>query len=84
MPLIQTPLMNKARVRLVRDIFRCFRQMAPDSKGRKSRLKKISMEKQRLWTEQLNLPITAYQTASAKLEKVLHFLGDCYRLGRAL
>lgn len=77
-PLVQTPLMDRTRMPLKRDIICRFSHMAPDIKGRKDRLKKISKEVQLLWTKQLNFPIISDQAVSAKLEKVFD---GCTRRG---
>lgn len=80
-PLVQTPLMDRTRMPLKRDIIGRFKHMAPDIKGRKDRLKKISKEVKLLWTEQLNFPIISDQAVSAKLEKVVQVFDECTRRG---
>jgi len=56
-PLAQTPLMDRTRMPLKKDVIGRFEHMAPDNKSRKDRLKKLSKEVKLLWTEQLNFLI---------------------------
>ena len=56
-PLAQTPLMDRTRMPLKKDVIGRFKHMAPHIKSRKDRLKKIFKEVKLLWTEQLNFLI---------------------------
>ena len=80
-PLAQTPLMDRTRMLLKKDIIGRFKHMAPDIQSREDRLKKISKEVKLLWTEQLNFPIVSDQAVGAKLEKVVQVFDEYTRRG---